>query len=691
MPSFGASAGEPRAKAVFRVAHVLIAVALAALASALFLTLSVVDNKYAKPGPQGINGILYLNDAEVGDQAIHYLCDGWAFYPDQLLAPDTLDTAGADALRYISLGQYGNFSMDDNRRSPHGSGTYVMTLHLPDERRAYALNIPEVYSAYELYIDDELVVSLGNPHADGYVDAIGEQTVAFEGSGTVTLLFAVSDYSYVYGGMTHPVALGNPQAIATVREARIGAAAATECMTLLLGLLALALAVAVREKRAETGLFALLCAATAVFISYPIVRGLFVLPAQPWYTLEIVSGYVAVLLVIAICNTLCETSRAAKRASVLTAGAFCLIAVAFSISAPLLSKNAITLFSMAAFCFKLAAAAYLLLCAAQRIGRTGRIHPMLFASVLYAASVIGDRLIPQYEPIVGGWFMEWGCLGLVLATGISLTSMIASGYQRGLSLAAQRRAMEQQIAVQSEHLRQTAAWEEVQRTARHDFRQHLNLIAALARENRTTELTAYLENMDATSRATSSTLAHLCDHVELNALLNHYRSVARDRSIDFTAHVAAPQNISIGAVDLCIIVGNLLENAFEACAHRMRRANDAENENGNGREAREGEGEHIHETSDNANAENVRYSVLIAAEMAGDLLVIVIDNEPADEPRLRDGQLLSSKREGWGIGLSSVHDTVKSLGGTLSIEYAEERFSVSLYLPTLPSTRENIG
>lgn len=643
-----------RGKTAFQLAQVLLAVAIAALASALFLALSVYDNKYFAPGTQAINGILYLNDAESDNQPVRYLCDGWAFYPDQLLTPDTLSTADTGALRYLSLGQYGNFSMGETQRSPHGTGTYTLTLNLPEETRMYALDIPEVYSAYRLYINGNLAASLGNPDPDNYIDAVGDRMALFEGGGSVTLLFAVSDYSYVYSGMTHPIAFGDPQSIISTHEMRVSIGAAAESMTMLFGILALMLSIAIRNRRLETGLFALLCACTALFTAYPLVRGLFVLPVQPWYTLELVSGYAVVVLVIAICNTICKASRLAAWASTLVAGAFCLAVALFSLGAPFLSEGAITLFSTAAFCFKLMAAAYLLACAVQRIRQTGRFEPMLFASVFYAASVVWDRLIPKYEPILGGWFMEWGCLALVFATGISLASMIASGYRRGLSLAAQRRSMEQQITVQSEHLRQLASWEETERAARHDFRQHLNLISVLAQENKTAELAAYVDRMSAATSTTEQVVVRLCDHVELNALLNHFRSVARDRSIRFTVQVAVPQDVSVSAVDLCIIVGNLLENAFEACMAKM---------------------------NENEATDQPCCSVFIAAEVVGNELVVVVDNEPANKPRVRDGRLLSSKRDGWGIGFSSVRDTVNSLGGTLSAEYQNEQFSVSLYIP----------
>lgn len=648
--------------ATFSLVHVFLALAIAAGASALFLTLSVFDNKYAAPGSQAINGLLYVDEASLESTPVRYLCDGWALYPDELLTPATLPNANADALRYVSLGQFGNFSLGDERRSPHGCGTYVMTMNLPAEEHQYALEIPEVYSAYRLYVDDQLVSTRGNPDAEEYQDAVSSNLVVFSGKGTITLMFAVSDYAYFYSGMTHPPAFGEPSAVDDVRITRIAIAAATVGVSLLLSLLALILAFAVREKRYLTILFALLCFCTALFVAYPLVRGLITLPVQPWYTLELVSGYAIMLLCIAICNDICQVDKLAARVSSIVAGAFCLLVTAYGLGAANLDVYLIAAFSNATFVFKLAAAVYVLAAAARRVGARDFIEPMLYAAIFYAVSILWDCLIPAYEPILGGWFMEWGSLALMLAVGVSLTHTIASGYRRSLSLSEQRRHMEQQMAAQSEHLKQAAAWEEADRRVRHDFRQHLNLMVTLIHEGQIDELASYVETVADDVQGVSRTYAHLADHVEINALLNHYHSLARTQDVTFTSRVILPQNVSIRPVDLCIIVGNLLENAFEACArHRTRQA--------------------LAEAKGAPTSEASPYAVFVGSEIAGSFLTIVVDNSPAIKPRMHNGRFFSSKRDGWGIGLASVRDTVKALGGTLSVDYQNQQFSVTLHIP----------
>ena len=38
-----------------------------------------------------------------------------------------------------------------------------MTFFLPERKEAYALEIPEVFSAYNLYLDHDLILQMGEP------------------------------------------------------------------------------------------------------------------------------------------------------------------------------------------------------------------------------------------------------------------------------------------------------------------------------------------------------------------------------------------------------------------------------------------------------------------------------------------------------------------------------------------------
>lgn len=93
---------------------------------------------------------------------MRFLVSGWAFYPDALLTPEEIRDE-SHYMRYLSIGAQTNFSSPANP-SPYGCGTYQMTFFLPERKEAYALEIPEVFSAYNLYLDHDLILQMGNLH-----------------------------------------------------------------------------------------------------------------------------------------------------------------------------------------------------------------------------------------------------------------------------------------------------------------------------------------------------------------------------------------------------------------------------------------------------------------------------------------------------------------------------------------------
>ena len=55
-----------------------------------------------------------------------------------------------------------------------------------------------------------------------------------------------------------------------------------------------------------------------------------------------------------------------------------------------------------------------------------------------------------------------------------------------------------------------------------------------------------------------------CDNTVLNALLNYYDHLAQQESIRFSVRVRLPRFYPGSDVDLCSMVGNILENAMSA-------------------------------------------------------------------------------------------------------------------------------
>ena len=240
------------------------------LGSALCLSLYVWDNKYTRPGAQPMDGLLTLTDEELEQTDLHFLIHGWAFYPGVLLTPEEWTAHGTEHyMIYTSIGEHTRFDQPDGV-TPHGYGTYVLTLELPEDPAQYGLELPEIYSAYRLYLNGNLELQVGEPDLEHYQPRTQNRMVTFTGSGFTTILLAVRDDSHFYSGLVYPPALGTPLAVNLSRGLRLGLAV---CVTLC-GVLGAALAAyfGVRMRHKNALLFALLCLAGSLFTAYPILH-----------------------------------------------------------------------------------------------------------------------------------------------------------------------------------------------------------------------------------------------------------------------------------------------------------------------------------------------------------------------------------------------------------------------------------
>lgn len=614
------------------------------LSSAFFLSLYYFDNKYTHTAPQAINGALYVSKEEWTNTPIRYLKDGWRYYTDRLLTPETLKQQG-DNYQYLSIGEASNFAMNSLRRSPHGSASYAITLHLPEEEHTYAIELPEIYSAYRFYIDDKLKLQMGEPSAKAYSPRTQCRIITFEASGKTTLLLAVSDHSWLYSGLVYPPAFGEPLDLNTSRGLRIGFCLVVLTLTLMLAVLAFYLALRTRRKN-NIWIFFLLCLWSSVFTSYSVVHGILPVSIQPWYAIELVSGYLMTLLVIILHNRICNTHRPSQIISGVAAGIVCVLALFYGLFAAHLTLPVMLVYSNLVFGVKLLAAVYLLFTAAMAVRRNvANATLLLYADIVYACSFVWDRLLPSYEPILGGWFQEWGSLSLVIATGMVIWYDVAIGYRHSLVYAEEQRQMERQLTMQVEHLRQMNQKVEESAKLRHDFRHHLRTLMTLSEEGRREELENYIRGITVINEGTR--LGRLTDNIELDALVQYYNNLARSSGIQFRARLQLPGEVNFPIVDLCGLLGNLLENAVEACQRQQT-------------------GEK---------------TIFIAGRLHGGQLEFVLDNSFDGKLKTIGGKYLSSKRRGFGLGVSSVLETVERYDGVINLYTDAKGFHAELSLP----------
>ena len=183
---------------------------------------------------------------------------------------------------------------------------------------------------------------------------------------------------------------------------------------------------------------------------------------------------------------------------------------------------------------------------------------------------------------------------------------------------------------------------------RHDFRQNILTMKNLYHEGNYQQLGRYIDEYY-DSLPSPGTFQY-CPNSALNALLNYYAGKAKESGIHTSFRIDLPGKVTVSDVDLCTIIGNILENAVTACL-----------------EVRAG-------------TPGISLSVLVQ----NNRLYIVATNSFNGLVRQRNGEYLSLRHSGSGIGLTSIRASAEKYHGTAEFSHDGREFHSDVMLLLQP-------
>ena len=200
------------------------------------------------------------------------------------------------------------------------------------------------------------------------------------------------------------------------------------------------------------------------------------------------------------------------------------------------------------------------------------------------------------------------------------------------------------LIMESKRYSELRSYVERTRTLRHDFRQHLLVISQLAESNDTDKLRSYISELNDSPVITYRTY---CANPSVDALAAYYDSIAHSVSAKINFRLELHAELPIRESDLCALLGNLIENALRAVKD-------------------------IPEES--------RHVKVNAVMLSGAMLGLSVSNRYEGRINFGSHGLPESPREGHGLGLNSVSNTVKRYGGSMNINTENNIFSVDIIL-----------
>ncbi len=202
--------------------------------------------------------------------------------------------------------------------------------------------------------------------------------------------------------------------------------------------------------------------------------------------------------------------------------------------------------------------------------------------------------------------------------------------------------LENSLAEQKKYNTMITRNEEITRKQRHDLRHQLVVIKELAGDTNPT-LTEYLDSL---IHSIPHAPKKYCENKAVNSIISHYGAICANESIALETKLNVPESEdSVLDNDLCLVFGNMIENAIEACRR----------------------------------LDNDGCFIRLSADIRYKTLIITMDNSFDGHFKIRDGKYISSKRNDFGIGLSSIQSVAQKYGGDTEFVAKNGVFQSSLY------------
>lgn len=206
--------------------------------------------------------------------------------------------------------------------------------------------------------------------------------------------------------------------------------------------------------------------------------------------------------------------------------------------------------------------------------------------------------------------------------------------------------VEYQTEQSEKHLGEVRSIHKEMRGYKHDFHHHLQTLKGQLEAGEVDRALAYIEQLDNQLMNVDNLLK--TGNVSLDAILSAKIAQAKVDSITVTVKANVPDSLTISDVELSIIIGNLLDNAIEACR----------------------------------SVESNRF-IRIYISMKGKMLYFSMLNS-SGEKKKKTGSLFATQKEGvHGFGLRRAEAILEEHGGWVKYNSEDGAFTSEFLVPAV--------
>ena len=180
---------------------------------------------------------------------------------------------------------------------------------------------------------------------------------------------------------------------------------------------------------------------------------------------------------------------------------------------------------------------------------------------------------------------------------------------------------------------------------RQDYHNHMQSVKAYLAKNNITEAKEYLNRLE--EDLADIRLLFDTGNLNVDAILNAKISLALENGIRCDYKAVIPKELSVSDIDLCVVIGNLIDNAVEACRTVKKEE---------------------------------QFLRLYIAPLKQQLY-ITVTNATSEVVRKLDEEYISKKRGDHGHGLKRINNVVKKYDGYINRKNEPGVFVTEIMLP----------
>ncbi|MCQ2572289.1 MAG: GHKL domain-containing protein [Treponema sp.] len=180
---------------------------------------------------------------------------------------------------------------------------------------------------------------------------------------------------------------------------------------------------------------------------------------------------------------------------------------------------------------------------------------------------------------------------------------------------------------------------------RHDYHNHMQTLKAYLSMNQIEEIGKYLDHLE--EDLDSIDIAIRTGNTSVNAILSSKISIAQKQMINVNCKATVPPDLKITDVHLCAIIGNLLDNAIEACEK----------------------------------VPSEKRFIRVYIGLFKQQLYISVTNATESSRRKKLSELITSKKGEHGLGLKRVDNLVSEYDGFVNRKNEPGVFATEIMLP----------